>query len=163
MAGSLLWIAAACVPLLVYRPPVELLRELFTRLYHVQSHLPAALAKQWRLGATLLLQLVPAMDPAADPYLTAYDVPPCAAGNGKSAVLITGATGMVGLHLMDLLLRTTDARVYAVVRRRSLEKLRRDAGKYGLALPQFEGRVTISVRWPGRFPRDFGWGNDEES
>ena len=143
MAGSLLWIAAACVPLLVYRPPVELLRALLTRLYHVQSHLPAALAKQWRLGATLLLQLVPAMDPAADPYLTAYDAPPCAAGNGKSAVLITGATGMVGLHLMDLLLRTTDARVYAVVRRRSLEKLRRDAGKYGLALPQFEGRVTI--------------------
>ena len=163
MAGSLLWIAAACVPLLVYRPPVELLRELFTRLYHVQSHLPAALAKQWRYGATLLLQLVPAMDPAADPYLTAYDAPPCAAGNGKSAVLITGATGMVGLHLMDLLLRTTDARVLAVVRRRSLEKLRRDAGKYGLALPQFEGRVTISVRWPGRFPRDFGWGNDETS
>ena len=96
---------------LVLQFPREVLRRALVRLYHVQQRLPAPVAKQWRLGVTLLLQIVPAMDPEADPYLTEYAVPACSreAAPGRG-VCITGATGMVGLHLMDLLLRTTDAR-----------------------------------------------------
>ena len=51
---------------LVLQFPREVLRRALVRLYHVQQRLPAPVAKQWRLGVTLLLQIVPAMDPEAD-------------------------------------------------------------------------------------------------
>ena len=71
-------------------------RAALTALYPLQSSLPPALAKQWRLAITLLFHAIPAIDPSKDTYLTQYE-PPARCGPpapaGQTALLITGGTG----------------------------------------------------------------------
>lgn len=127
---------------------IELVRRFFTALYHVQGLLPSGIAKFWRLAVTLLMQTIPAVDPQTDPYVTTYKLPrvinKCTqATDSASGVLITGVTGFVGLHLLDHLLRTTSKRLFILVRARSVTKLRREATRYKLDLPGFDGRVTL--------------------
>ena len=130
-------------------PPVELARKILTALYHVQGVLPAPLAKSWRLVITLAFQAIPGVDPSKDSYITTYSLPAVVKGvapaseDTRKGALITGVTGFVGLHLLDYLLRTTDARVFILVRKRSLGKLRQEAQRYKLSLPGFEERVRL--------------------
>ena len=132
------------------RPPVEIVRKLLTALYHIQGRLPPALAKSWRLLVTLAFQAIPAVDPLKDPYVTTYKLPSAfkrydasSANDPRDAVLITGVTGFVGLHLLDYLLRTTNLPIFILVRARSVAKLRREAARYQLKLDHFDDRVTL--------------------
>lgn len=125
---------------------VDWARRALTWLYHVQDRLPPSLAKQWRLIVTLLLQLIPAIDPTEDPLLVEYSPPSCTPYDHASkpeGVLITGGTGLVGVHLIDHLLRTTSRPLFCIVRTRSAGKLRKEAAKYKLTLPGFDARVTL--------------------
>ena len=138
-----------CASYLLYHyPPIEIARHGLTALFHVQSVLPAGAAKNWRIAVTSVMHLVPAIDPTKDPYVTRYKPPAkCVAYDHEkkqgSAVLITGGTGFIGIHLIDLLLRTTNRRIYVLVRTKSAGKLQREAARFQLQLPGFEGRVTL--------------------
>ena len=128
----------------------EPLRRALTRLYHLQSSLPPSLAKQWRLAITLAFQAIPALDPGCDEYLTKYEPPArCLPLHGfpvdatRRAILITGGTGFVGVHLIDHLLRTTNRHLYVVVRAKSAGKIQREAKRYKLSLPGFDERVAL--------------------
>ena len=140
---------AICVGVLLLYPPVEPFRRFLTALFGVQSRLPPACAKHWRLAVTLLLNLIPAIDPATDPLLTDYELPatvkPYDEGDPvrSRGVFITGSTGLVGVHLIDHLLRTTDKHLYCLVRARSAGKIQREAATHALALPGFAARVTL--------------------
>ena len=104
---------------------IETTRRALTALYHAQAVLPNAVAKQWRLLTTLALQLLPAIDPSLDPFITEYSPPTSAPFSKNSgAVLVTGGTGMVGIHLIDHLLRTT-TRAHADVLLRAMSSDRR--------------------------------------
>ena len=64
-----------------------------------------------------------------------------------AAILLTGATGFLGAHLLDSLLRTTGARIYCLVRMsndgRPRERLAAALSGYGLDAPGLEERVTV--------------------
>lgn len=148
LGATLAALLGACAVLALSGAATEPLRAILTAAYHLQSRLPAGLAKPFRLLVTLLFHAIPAIDPAEDPYLTEY-APPTVSKKydhdaaGKQGVLITGTTGLVGLHLVDHLLRTTDRHLYCLVRAKSAGKLERDAAKYKLELPGFASRVTL--------------------
>eukprot|EP00966_Prymnesium_polylepis_P335819 7391155-Prymnesium_polylepis.1 len=142
------WPSRRFGPLMTRQPEgmSEVIRWALTALSPLQSSLPPALAKQWRLTITLLFQAIPAIDPGKDPYLTSYELParcrpPAAAG--QTALLITGGTGFVGVHLIDHLLRTTTRRLFVLVRAKSAGKIQREAARYSLSLPGFDERVTL--------------------
>ena len=133
-AAAILITVAVVVASLVRCPPTEAVRSALSFAYRLQGFLPAALAKQWRTAVTLALHALPAIDPATDVFLEA--VPERCAPFDHSAggaVLITGGTGMVGVHLIDHLLRTTDKTLYVLVRAKSAGKLHREAAKYKAA------------------------------
>jgi amino acid adenylation domain-containing protein/thioester reductase-like protein len=62
-------------------------------------------------------------------------------------VLLTGATGFLGAHLLSELLATTDARVHCLVRARddaaALSRIRQAANRYELAVPSADRVVPL--------------------
>lgn len=126
---------------------VEPTRRLLTYIYRLHACLPPSLRKQWQLATTVAFQLLPAVDPFDDPLLHEYALPATVRSldtfSGREAVLITGGTGLVGLHLIDLLLRTTSRHLYVIVREKSHGKLQREAARYKLSLPDLQQRVTM--------------------
>lgn len=124
--------------------PTEVLRKALTFAYRLQGWLPSALASKWRTAVTLALHALPAIDPATDTYLDSVPerCEPFEHSSG-GAVLITGGTGMVGVHLIDHLLRTSSRTLYVIVRAKSAGKIQREAAKYKLSLPGFEARVRL--------------------
>ena len=112
----------------------------------MQGFLPGPLAKAWRLAITAALHTIPAVDPLTDNYVTKYKLPrvkPLQQNEQRDGTLITGVTGFVGLHLLDHLLQTTSRKLYVLIRKRSLDKLRREAARYKLSLPGFDARVVL--------------------
>lgn len=67
-------------------------------------------------------------------------------GGDKSAILVTGATGFFGSHLLAALLSGSERELICVVRapgsQEALAKLVRQAHLYGLGSDEFRGRVT---------------------
>ena len=63
-------------------------------------------------------------------------------------VLLTGATGFLGAHLLSELLATTDARVHCLVRARddaaALSRIRQAADRYELAVPSADRVVPLA-------------------
>jgi thioester reductase-like protein len=63
-----------------------------------------------------------------------------------AAILLTGATGFLGIHLLDVLLRKTAAHLYCLVRtsgdREPQERLLAALADYGLESHELEDRVT---------------------
>lgn len=122
---------------------MEIARAALTSAFRVEAWLPDSWAGNWRTLTTLALQALPAIDPTQDIWVTEYEPPqeakPYTHGEktGDGAVLITGATGFVGVHLIEHLLKTTRKRVYCVVRARSADKILQQATKFGLKLRDF--------------------------
>lgn len=96
---------------------------------------------------------VPGRDPStvdlkAEAVLERAIVPPETAagiGAGPVAILLTGATGFLGAFLLHELILQTRAKIYCLVRARSLpeaaEKLRRTLERYSLREPSFNSRI----------------------
>ena len=126
---------------------MEIARQTLTCLYRLHSRLPTALGKKWQLLCTLAFHALPAIDPFADPLLHEYKLPSSVRSlrpdDERTGILITGGTGLVGLHLIELLLRTTSCKLYVLVRAKSTSKLHREAARYKLTLPNFDERVTL--------------------
>ena len=142
----LLGLALLTILFLLRTVLIECVRKLLTWLYHVQGFLPGPLAKAWRLAITAALHTIPAVDPLTDNYVTKYKLPrvkPLQQNEQRDGTLITGVTGFVGLHLLDHLLQTTSRKLYVLIRKRSLDKLRREAARYKLSLPGFDARVVL--------------------
>jgi nonribosomal peptide synthetase MxcG len=72
-------------------------------------------------------------------------LPPAASTQRVRCVLLSGATGFVGVHLLDELLRQTDAQIVCLVRADSaaqaLERIRRASAKQRLVDAEFAERV----------------------
>ena len=62
-------------------------------------------------------------------------------------VLLTGATGFLGIHVLSALLERTDARIRCLVRARSdeeaLGRLRQSAGRFRVRLGEVQGRLEV--------------------
>lgn len=62
-----------------------------------------------------------------------------------SSILITGATGFLGTHLLSDLIEQTDAIIYCLVRadnnQSAMERLHKALSKYNLWQPEMEGRI----------------------
>ena len=131
----------------------EIARAALTSAFGAEAWLPDSLAANWRTFTTLALQALPAIDPTQDTWVTAYEPPqkrhckPFEHGEkpGDGAVLITGATGFVGVHLVEHLLKTTRKRLYCVVRARSAGKILQPGTKFGLQLHEhgYDERVAL--------------------
>ena len=127
---------------------LDLPRAALVALFPLVVYLPTSVGKQARTVLTLLLHLTPALDPAADPLVTDFRAPKCTSydhgDRSRDAVLITGATGFVGTHLISHLLRSEpDIHIFCVVRSKSSGKILREAARLQLAMPDFEARTTI--------------------
>lgn len=90
--------------------------------------------------STVDLKAEAVLDPAIVPPETAAGIEA-----GPMAILLTGATGFLGAFLLHELIRQTRARIYCLVRARSLpeasEKIRRTLERYSLREPSFNSRI----------------------
>lgn len=119
---------------------VERLRDVLVGQWERAQHASPARRRQVRRAVSLALQHLPAVDPTRDPWLS-HALPPVAPPREGGSVLVTGATGFVGTHLLSFLLRETDRKVVCVVR--TPEKLAASAREYGLDLEGMTERVTF--------------------
>jgi len=119
---------------------LEQFREKIVDLWEQSANLSPKRRKALRRAASLALMLLPAVDPTTDPWLK-HSLGTPRAPRTDGSVLITGATGFVGIHLLAFLLQETDRRVVCVVR--DPAKIARIAEEYGLTLPDLESRVSF--------------------
>lgn len=118
----------------------EALREGLVTAWERAETAPKPRRRLLRRAISLALNHLPAVDATRVPWLT-YSIPRPRTGGGDGTVLITGATGFVGVHLLSMLLHETDRRVVCVVR--TPEKLAEMAAEYALTLPHLAERVTF--------------------
>ncbi len=83
-----------------------------------------------------------------DSILPADILPPAGAVTAvPAAILLTGATGFLGIHLLDVLLRNTQAHIYCLIRKpedgNPYERLITTLSEYDLDTRELEPRVTV--------------------
>lgn len=118
---------------------LEQFREGLVGVWERSARVPPKQRKKLRRAAALALMHLPAVDPTRDPWLN-HSLGVAQPTRTNGAVLITGATGFVGIHLLAHLLHETDRHVICVARDPS--KIARAAAEYGLTLPGLEARVS---------------------
>ncbi|MGV9665555.1 amino acid adenylation domain-containing protein [Nocardia niigatensis] len=113
--------------------------------------------------ATIGHELDPVADMALAPEITAADLAAQRPG-APATILLTGATGFLGVFLLRELLEHTSATVYCLIRAcdefAARERISANAGRYGIDLSAHAHRIVavagdLAQQWLGLAPADF--------